>query len=79
MLATHPDLRAEQDRLEAAEEKLFDADLPEETDTRMSAFTSVTKMPYDFSAARKRCIERTAQLLADTPGQPRVSSVAPWR
>ncbi|OZV72580.1 MerR family transcriptional regulator [Micromonospora echinospora] len=109
VLATHPDLRAEQDRLDAAEaalddrvepedprveelavqrcahqmaleraveaagldaaeEKLFeiyDADLTEEKDTQMSAFESVTKMPYDLSSARKRCMERTAQLLAD--------------
>jgi DNA-binding transcriptional MerR regulator len=109
VLATHPDLRAEQDRLDAAEaalddsvepgdsrveelavqrcahvmaldraveaaglnaaeEKLFelyDGDLAEQKDTRMSAFESVTKMPYDWSPARKRCMERTAQLLAD--------------
>ncbi|MEV0329107.1 MerR family transcriptional regulator [Micromonospora echinospora] len=109
VLATHPDLRAEQDRLDAAEaalddrvepedprveelavqrcahqmaleraveaagldaaeEKLFeiyDADLTEEKDTQMSAFESATKMPYDLSPARKRCMERTAQLLAD--------------
>ncbi|MEU4557143.1 MerR family transcriptional regulator [Actinoplanes sp. NPDC023936] len=108
VLATHPDLRAEQDRLDAAEaalddsvkpedprveelavqrcahqmaldraveaagldaaeEKLFeiyDADLAEGKDTQMSAFESVTKMPYDLSPARKRCMERTAQLLA---------------
>ncbi|MEU4427847.1 MerR family transcriptional regulator [Actinoplanes sp. NPDC024001] len=109
VLATHPDLRAEQDRLDAAEaalddsvepgdprveelavqlcahqmaleraveaagldaaeEKLFeiyDADPAEEKDTRLSAFASVSKMPYDLSPARKRCMERTAQLLAD--------------
>ncbi|MDI6098424.1 MerR family transcriptional regulator [Actinoplanes sp. NEAU-A12] len=108
VLATHPDLRAEQDRLDAAEaalddsvetedprveelavqryahhmaldraveaagldvaeEKLFeiyDADSAEEKETQMSAFESVTKMPYDWSPARKRCMERTAQLLA---------------
>ncbi|RSM65580.1 MerR family transcriptional regulator [Actinoplanes sp. ATCC 53533] len=108
VLATHPDLRAEQDRLDAAEaalddraepedprveelavqrcahhmaldraveaagldaaeEKLFeiyDADLAEEKVTQLSAFASVTKMPYDLSPARKRCLERTAQLLA---------------
>lgn len=108
VLATHPDLRAEQDRLdaaeaalddsvepedprveelavqrcahqmaleraveaaglEAAEEKLFeiyDADLAAEKDAQMSALESVTKMPYDLSPARKRCMERTAQLLA---------------
>jgi DNA-binding transcriptional MerR regulator len=114
VLATHPDLRAEQDRLDAAEaalddrvepedprveelavqrcahqtaldraveaagldaaeEKLFeiyDADLTGEEDTRMSAAESVTKMPYDLSPARKRCMERTAQLLAETPSDP---------
>jgi DNA-binding transcriptional MerR regulator len=108
VLATHPDLRAEQDRLDAAEaalddrvepedprveelavqrcahhlaldraveaagmvaaeEKLFeiyDAGPAEENGTRMSAFAAVTKMPYDWSPARKRCVERTAQLLA---------------
>ena len=120
VLATHPDLRAEQDRLDAAEaalddkvepedprveelavqrcahqialdraadaaglavaeEKLLDiydahvaeadADVAEEKATRMSAFESVTKMPYDWSPARKRCVERTAQLLADTHWQ----------
>ncbi|MEV0238137.1 MerR family transcriptional regulator [Nonomuraea sp. NPDC050786] len=108
VLATHPDLRAEQDRLDAAEaalddgvelddprveelavqrcaqhmaleqaieaagldtaeEKLFeiyDADLKGEEDTQMSASTATTKMPYDFSPARMRCMELTAQLLA---------------
>ncbi len=29
----------------------------------MSAFEAFTKMPYDFSPARMRCIERTGQLL----------------
>ena len=108
VLATHPELRAEQDRLDAAEaalddgvepfdprveelavlrcaqqmaldqaieaagldraeERLFeiyDADLKGEEDTRMSAFEAVTKMPYGFSPARMRCMELTAQLLA---------------
>ncbi|MFF3017286.1 MerR family transcriptional regulator [Streptomyces sp. NPDC057939] len=108
VLATHPDLRAEDDRLDAAEaalddcvdphdprveelavrrcahqraleqaieaagldaadEELFetyDADLKGEEDTRMSAFEAITKMPYDFSPARMRCTELTAQLLA---------------
>ncbi|MFE9846408.1 MerR family transcriptional regulator [Streptomyces goshikiensis] len=108
-LATHPDLRAEDDRLDAAEaalddgvdihdprveelavqrcahqrtleqaieaagldmaeEKLFemyDAGLKGEEDTQMSAFEAITKMPYDFSPARMRCMELTAQLLAD--------------
>ncbi|TDC09686.1 MerR family transcriptional regulator [Nonomuraea longispora] len=109
VLATHPDLRAEQDCLDAAEaalddgvepddprveelavqrctqqmaleqaieaagldtaeEKLFeiyDADLKGEEDTQMSASTATTKMPYDFSPARMRCMELTAQFLAD--------------
>ncbi|MFJ6784085.1 MerR family transcriptional regulator [Streptomyces yangpuensis] len=109
ILATHPRLRAEADRLDAAdaalddsvdpddpqveelaaehcahheallqaieaagldvaEEKLFeihDAEAPgEEEGTRMSAFEAVTKMPYGFSAARTRCMELTARLLA---------------
>ncbi|WP_405656883.1 MerR family transcriptional regulator [Streptomyces sp. RK9] len=107
VLATHPDLRAEEDRLDAAEaalddgvdpgdprvdelaaqrfthhkalhqaieaagldtaeEKLFeiyDADLQGEETIEMSAFEAVTKMPYDFSPARMRCMELTAQLL----------------
>ena len=105
-LATHPDLRAEEDRLDAAEaalddgvepddprveelatqrythqkalwqaieaagldtaeEKLFEiyGDLDGEHDTQMSAFEAFTKMPYDFSPARMRCIERAGQLL----------------
>ncbi|MFJ2263495.1 MerR family transcriptional regulator [Streptomyces sp. NPDC087844] len=109
VLATHPDLRAENDRLDAAEaalddgvdphdprveelavqrcaqqmaldqaieaagldaaeEKLleiYDADLKGEEDTEMSVVVAITKMPYDFSPARMRCIELTAQLLAD--------------
>ncbi|MYV99095.1 MerR family transcriptional regulator [Streptomyces sp. SID3343] len=115
VLATHPDLRAEADRLDAAdaalddsvdphdprveelaaqhcahhkallragaadgqdaaEEKLFeiyDADLTGEEVSQMSAFEAVTKMPYDFSPARMRCMHLTAELLArddeDTP------------
>ncbi|MEL3945381.1 MerR family transcriptional regulator [Streptomyces sp. LNU-CPARS28] len=107
VLATHPDLRAEEDRLDAAEaalddgvdpddprveelaarrfthhkalhqaieaagldtaeEKLFeiyDADLQGEETIQMSAVEAVTKMPYDFSPARMRCMELTAQLL----------------
>ncbi|MGW7342630.1 MerR family transcriptional regulator [Streptomyces sp. NPDC054854] len=109
VLATHPELRAEDDRLDraeaalddgvdthdprveelaiqrcaqqgalgraieaagldAAEERLFetyDADLRGEEDTSMSAFGAITKMPYDFSPARMRCMELTARLLAD--------------
>ena len=106
VLATHPDLRAEEDRLDAAEaaldegvepddprveelarqryahhkaveqvveaagldraeEKLFEiyGNPDEERETQMSAFEAFTKMPYDFSPARMRCIERTGQLL----------------
>ncbi|SMC50823.1 MerR family transcriptional regulator [Lentzea albidocapillata] len=106
VLATHPDLRAEEDRLDAAEaalddgvepddprveelarqryahhkaleqaieaagldtaeEELFEiyGDLDGEHDTVMSAFEASTKMPYDFSPARMRCIERAGQLL----------------
>ncbi|MFI5808216.1 MerR family transcriptional regulator [Streptomyces sp. NPDC051561] len=109
VLATHPGLRAEDDRLDAAEtaldegvdpydprveelavqrcaqhmaldeaagaagldvaeEKLFeiyDADLKGEEDTGMSAVEATGKMPYDFSPARMRCMELTAQLVAD--------------
>ncbi|WHT16606.1 MerR family transcriptional regulator [Crossiella sp. CA-258035] len=114
VLATHPGLRAEEDRLDAAEaalddgvepddprvealaiqryhhhkalgraieaagldtaeEELFEihGDLDEQHDRRMSAFEAITKMPYDFSPARLRCIERAGQLLgqdlADSP------------
>ncbi|MFE2454543.1 MerR family transcriptional regulator [[Kitasatospora] papulosa] len=113
-LATHPDLRAEEDRLDAAEaalddgvepddprveelavqrcahqmalnqaieaadldaaeEKIFeiyDADLKGEEGTTMSAAAAITKMPYDFSPARMRCVEIAGRLfgeaLADT-------------
>ncbi len=107
VLATHTDLRAEDDRLDAAEaalddgvdphdprveelaaqryahhkalekaieaagldtdeEKLFetyDADLKGEEPAQMSACEAVTKMPYDFSPARIRCMELAAELL----------------
>ncbi|MGW4077985.1 MerR family transcriptional regulator [Streptomyces asiaticus] len=107
VLATHPDLRAEEDRLDEAEAALddgvdpddprveeiavqrythhmalmraitaagldtaddelfetYDADLAEEQDTRMGALEAITKMPYDFSPARMRCMERVAQLV----------------
>lgn len=107
VLATHTDLRAEDDRLDAAEaalddgvdphdprveelaaqryahhkalekaieaagldtdeEKLFktyDADPKGEEPARMSACEAVTKMPYDFSPARIRCMELAAELL----------------
>jgi DNA-binding transcriptional MerR regulator len=111
VLATHPDLRAEEDRLEAAEaalddgvepddprveelavqrcahqmalnqaieaagldaaeEKIFeiyDADLKgkEGTDFLMSAATAITKMPYDFSPARTRCVELAGRLFGE--------------
>ncbi|QQM38300.1 MerR family transcriptional regulator [Streptomyces liliifuscus] len=61
------DEAVEADGLDAAEEKLFeiyDADLTGDEDVRMSAFEAITKMPYDFSPARMRCIELTGQLLA---------------
>jgi DNA-binding transcriptional MerR regulator len=121
VLATHPGLRAEQDRLDAAEaalddsvkpedpcveelavqrcahqtaldraveaagldaaeEKLFeiyDADLTGEEDPRLSVAESVTKMPYDLSPARKRCMERTAQLLADAHSAAEDGSTGP--
>ncbi|GGX67208.1 MerR family transcriptional regulator [Streptomyces hiroshimensis] len=107
VLAAHPGLRAEQDRLDAAEaalddsvdphdprveelaaqeyahhkalqqaieeagldtadEELFetyDAGLEGAEDTQMGALEAVTKMPYDYSPARMRCIELTAHLL----------------
>ncbi|MDT0549600.1 MerR family transcriptional regulator [Streptomyces lonegramiae] len=107
VLATHPDLRAEEDRLDEAEADLddsvdpddprveeiavqrythhmalvqaitaagldtaddelfetYDADLAEQEDTQMGASEAITKMPYDFSPARMRCMERVAQLV----------------
>ncbi|MEU6110481.1 MerR family transcriptional regulator [Streptomyces albidoflavus] len=109
VLATHPDLRAEDDRLEAAEaalddgvapddprveelavqrcahqmalnqaieaadleaaeEKILethDADLTGEEGREMSAATAVTKMPYDFSPARMRCLELAGRLFGE--------------
>ena len=109
VLATHPDLRAEEDRLEAAEaalddgvepddprvdelavqrcahqmalnraieaagldaaeEKIFeiyDADLTGKEGTGMSVATAITKMPYDFSPARMRCVELAGRLLGE--------------
>ncbi|MFJ5265665.1 MerR family transcriptional regulator [Streptomyces sp. NPDC088387] len=44
-----------------------DSDSDGEEDVRMSALEAVTKMPYGFSPARTRCIELTAQLLAEAP------------
>jgi DNA-binding transcriptional MerR regulator len=114
VLATHPDLRAEEDRLDAAEAALddgvepddprvdelaaqrcahlialnqaieaagldtaekkildsYDADPTAQEGTEMSAGTAITKMPYDFSPARMRCVELAGRLfgeaLADT-------------
>lgn len=107
-LATHPDLRAEADRLDAAdaglddsvdphdprvdelaaqhsahhrplmetieadglaaaEERLFEShdDGPaDDGDARMSAVEAGSRMPYDLSPARRRCVELTARLLA---------------
>ncbi|ROR00364.1 DNA-binding transcriptional MerR regulator [Streptomyces sp. 2132.2] len=57
----------EADGLEAAEEELFeicDAAAGGEEDAQMSVFEAVAKMPYGFSAARTRCMELTARLLA---------------
>jgi hypothetical protein len=54
--------------LDAAEERLFeiyDAEPAEDAGTRMSALGSITKMPYDWSPARKRCVERTTELYVD--------------
>ncbi|MFF7389732.1 MerR family transcriptional regulator [Streptomyces scabiei] len=109
VLATHPHLRAEEDRLEAAEaalddgvepddprveelavqrcahqmalneaieaagldaaeEKIFeiyDADLKGEEDREMSAAAAITKMPYDFSPARMRCMELAGRLFGE--------------
>ncbi|MFE1686703.1 MerR family transcriptional regulator [Streptomyces albidoflavus] len=109
VLATHPDLRAEDDRLEAAEAALddgvapddprveelavqrcahqmalnqaieaaglgaaeakiletYDAGLTGEEATVMSAATALTKMPYDFSPARMRCLELAGRLFGE--------------
>ncbi|MBN9756473.1 MerR family transcriptional regulator [Pseudonocardia sp. Ae505_Ps2] len=107
-LATHPELRAEEDRLDAADADLDDSVDPhdprveelaaqhcahhealmeaieadgldaaekrlleshddgptDDGDARMSVVDAVSKMPYDFSPARKRCMELTTRLLA---------------
>ncbi|MFI5842941.1 MerR family transcriptional regulator [Catenuloplanes sp. NPDC051500] len=109
ILATHPDLRAEEDRLEAAEAALddgvapddprveelavqrcahhmavnraieaagldaadeeifesFDAGLNGEAGKEMSAASAITKMPYDFSPARMRCLELAGRLFGE--------------
>ncbi|GAA2669918.1 MULTISPECIES: MerR family transcriptional regulator [Actinosynnema] len=110
VLATHPELRAEDERLDAAEaalddgvdpddpvveeiarqrcahlqaigriaeatgldervDRLFDTyEDPDEGEERvMSAFEAVTKMPYDFSPARNRCVQRSGELLGQSP------------
>ncbi|MFG3111275.1 MerR family transcriptional regulator [Streptomyces tendae] len=109
VLATHPELRAEDDRLTEAETALDDSvdpddprveeiaeqwcahelavesaieeaglddtldelavDQPDQTtdpedgEPVMSALQAIGKMPYDFSPARLRCMERAAELL----------------
>ncbi|WP_432132365.1 MerR family transcriptional regulator [Streptomyces tendae] len=109
VLATHPELRAEDDRLTEAETALDDsvdpddyrveeiaeqwcahelavesaieeaglddtlvelavhqpdqATEPEDGEPVMSAIQAIGKMPYDFSLARLRCMERAAELL----------------
>ncbi|MGA5297502.1 MerR family transcriptional regulator [Streptomyces koyangensis] len=109
VLATHPGLRAEDDRLEAAEAALDDGVAPDdprveelaaqrcahqialnqaieaadlEADeakifethdagltrgegTEMSAAAAITKMPYDFSPARTRCLELAGRLFGE--------------
>ncbi|TBL41940.1 MerR family transcriptional regulator [Verrucosispora sp. SN26_14.1] len=109
VLATHPELRAEEDRLEAAEaalddgvdpddprveelaaqrcahlmalnqaieaagldaaeEKIFEtyeADLNGDEGAEMGAATAITKMPYDFSPARMRCVELAGRLFGE--------------
>ncbi|MFE7113661.1 MerR family transcriptional regulator [Streptomyces sp. NPDC057575] len=52
--------------LNEAEEELFDlydADLKGEENSSMSVFEAIGKMPYDFSAARLRCMELAIELL----------------
>ncbi|ACU37483.1 MerR family transcriptional regulator [Actinosynnema pretiosum subsp. pretiosum] len=109
VLATHPGLRAEEERLDAAEaalddgvdpddpvveeiarrrcahlqaidriaratgldeqvDALFDTyEDPDEGEEReMSAFEAFTKMPYDFSPARTRCLQRSGELLGQS-------------
>ncbi|GLY47691.1 MerR family transcriptional regulator [Lentzea sp. NBRC 102530] len=107
VLATHPELRAEEDRLDATEaslddgvdpddprveelaqqrfahlkaveravvaagldagdEALFDSEDDVEHEVVMSAYEAFHKMPYDFSPARQRCVERAGQLLGQS-------------
>jgi DNA-binding transcriptional MerR regulator len=102
VLATHPGLRAEEDRLEAAEAALDDGVEPDDPRVEevavqrcahqmavnraieaagldaaeekivesydadlMSAATAITKMPYDFSPARMRCVELAGRLVGE--------------
>ncbi|MFB8418386.1 MerR family transcriptional regulator [Streptomyces albidoflavus] len=109
VLATHPGLQAEDDRLEAAEAALddgvapddprveelavqrcahqmalneaieaagleaaeakiletHDAGLKGDEGTEMSAAAAITKMPYDFSPARTRCMELAGRLFGE--------------
>lgn len=109
VLATHPGLRAEEDRLQAAEAALDDgvepgdprveelavqrcahllalsqaveaagldaaeerileihgAALTEQEGTLTSAARAITKMPYDFSPARLRCVELAGRLFGE--------------
>ncbi|MGW7089145.1 hypothetical protein ACWGH2_37470 [Streptomyces sp. NPDC054871] len=54
--------------LDTAEEKIFDiydADLKGEEGTEMSAAAVITKMPYDFSPARMRCMELAGRLFGE--------------
>ena len=49
--------------LDAADEELFTVDDDGEQDREMSAYEAFTKMPYDFSPARMRCVELTGRLM----------------
>ena len=49
--------------LDAADEELFALDDDVEQDREMSAYEAFTKMPYDFSPARMRCVELTGRLM----------------
>lgn len=63
----------EADGLDAAEERLFEShdDGPtDDGDARMSVIDAVSRMPYDFSPARKRCLELTARLLGQQQDAP---------
>ena len=45
--------------------EIYDADLKGEEGTEMSAATAITKMPYDFSPARMRCLELAGRLFGE--------------